>query len=356
VADSAGSSKRVVFIGFFLKRGAGVKFFFFFMCVVFGFGPVALAQDYVLVRLSNLNQLPRPIQAALPGQDFERPKGQVTFVVGLPNDDKFMGLWGVLFKRDGDDFGETHGLNLETTYTTPSGTTLTAGYFGHLFTQNLGERIPDSGRLYKQAYVNESVLRFMVDNIRKENPIYYKAAAGWIELNSKNAGELLSGVNIQDSWHRLIRAYRFQSVAPPGPLLQSTGTLELFFGWQKFVSTCPNEMCRVRGFVEGGRRQAGLDASFWQGSTGAKIFLQKPGAKTTWMMGGKVAATRHSMGEVYHPQIDLGVARGRLSLEAEYAQGIGTLHNYQRLNERNKFGTIDPIVTLKARISLGRRR
>lgn len=321
--------------------------------------------DYKVVQLNyeDVDNIPDLIKKIIPGESFESSKNGISVVVALPNDNKLFGLWGVFFKKDGDDFGDSHGSSIEISKTFKNGNTLTLDGSTSVYTKGTGNwRIGttrkkngelDEDVFYEQLFTNENLIQLTLDNIQKGNTFYFKAGAGWISLDSKNWDNLLLASGQQTNWHKLWDFYDFDYI-PDGKEVRHGVNLDAFLGIQKNLINSKST-CRLRVYGDVGGLYTNIkNTSYLKGEAGSVFYFQKPESSFILKAGTRGEYLVHGDGSQKKISGSLGFQRGRTSMDLEYSQKFGDLRNHVTYNLRNKnSGIIDPTMTIKIRYIFG---
>ena len=310
-----------------------------------------------------LNQIPKEIQQNIPGQNFESSEN-VFLIIGFPNDNKGFGLWGLIFKNDGDDFGDSHGSSVTIGKRNKEGTTFTLNGITNVFSSYTGvsridtpsgkweEGVRPSDVYLQQYFTNESMINILVDNVQKNKLLYYKAGAGWIQLDSKNHTGLLKATGQQAQWHKALGFYNFDNISD-GLGIRNGFSIDTFVGLQKNLIN-QNSTCRMRNYLEIGGRASTLNDSYFKGEIGTLIYFQKPKSNFSLKLGGNGNFKIHEDGVEKQIIATTGFQAGRFGMDFDYTQKFGDLRNHVIYNTPNYDGKIEPTMTIRTTFILGR--
>lgn len=171
---------------------------------------VNLGADKIELSFKTEAELKEALAKFVPGAILDRPEKGIQFSIDLPNDNNGFGLFDYFFKKkSGDDMGYTHGMDVKIGKKLDgSGYFVTMEYSTKLYT----ERIPGVANFYDsknkvyvvpQNFLEENVLKVVVDNMKENKAFYMKAGVGIQNLNQKNPrGALISAARQQQSWHK----------------------------------------------------------------------------------------------------------------------------------------------------------
>lgn len=313
------------------------------------------ADQYSFFKIQfNANEpIPDFIHKIIPGLILQSAiKGGFTLELGMPNDNKLLGLWGLTFNEDGDDYGFTHGSSLSFKKTNQDGLRTTIEGATNLYTKKAGlSRIgEDEKRHTNQYFTNENIIKLLVDNIPKNKTMYFKAGVGWINLDSKNFKNKLMASGQQISWHKFITNLNPEFAMIPHNIASDLSpkhglSLEAFIGIQKNLIS-PKSSCRLQIYGQSGGEYNSLGGSYFSGQAGAVFYFQKPKSKWAMKLGGSLSSQIHQYGSSYEGNIHAGVAKGRTTVSFSYYQQYGDLINYVQYNQPNKDGKIEPTMTV----------
>mgnify|MGYP003685173489 CR=1 FL=1 len=209
--------------------------------------------DKISLHFKTREELLKAMEGFIPGSALDRSKDQWQFTFHLPNDNAGLGLFGLLFNKDGNDYGNTHGMKLNISKGLEDGYHLTFEYSTNLYTravphpkpgisqgelnelpakkalslsgaefspgasvsprigQNNGTQVSDNKpqsfdpSKYSQLFLEENIAKIILDNRDKVEAGYYKVGVGWHELNDNEVGNLLlSAAKQQQEWHRTL--------------------------------------------------------------------------------------------------------------------------------------------------------
>ncbi|MCB9091050.1 MAG: hypothetical protein H6621_11595 [Halobacteriovoraceae bacterium] len=306
--------------------------------------------------------LPSAIKYALPGDLFDYSPQGFSLVIAVPNDDKLMGLWGVMFDKDGDDYGETSGLSIQLkktfkndmTFTLEGSTqlyTLKTGVHNHISRKKKNGKY-DIDNVYEQLFTNENIIKLVVDNIQQGNALYYKVGLGWINLDSKHWKSPFLASGQQKRWHNLIDSYNFDYKYDTKKV-QNGLNVEAFIGLQKNLVN-PSSTCRLRVYGEMGGVLNDVDASSFKTEIGSTFYIEAIPQTLSYKMGLSGEALVHETGVQSKLMGTVGIQHKNKVLELEYNQKFGKLQNHVNYNRVNRVtGNIDPIMTVRMRFYFG---
>jgi hypothetical protein len=140
-----------------------------------------------------------------------RGRGRFDIVVSEINDSKLLGIWVAAFpNRDGDDFGWTHGLQLDLGYTLPKGPPLRLSLSGRtdLYTRRTRKLplVEGQSRRTEQLFTSENLLVLRVDNRASNKLGRFAAEVGWHRLDSQSPGSIFQAGGQQQLLHALVTA------------------------------------------------------------------------------------------------------------------------------------------------------
>nr|WP_295901314.1 hypothetical protein [uncultured Bdellovibrio sp.] len=322
--------------------------------------PAAMAMTMVpqerlgtIVRMdfSDVRDVPTLFRPFIPGENFERPRG-VSIYLALTNDYNVLRPVGV--KAETDDHGYTHGAHIAIGGHLPDGYYLSLDYTTDLYTNPLegtAKKLPDGGRYVEQHFTNENVLKIVLDNIEnaRTKTFYWRAEAGWHQLNSKKPGTFMSGATQQQKFHALVNSIQPGQTKTPEDISDGKGVrdgavLGLYVGIAKEYINAKNT-CRARAFAEGGPRGSTLsDASYLAAKIGGTLWCQ-PHRKSLALRAEvgheSKAFTQGYQGTAY---ADISTGKGHWRIGFRIEQNHGDLINYVNYNLRNTDnGKIDPL-------------
>jgi hypothetical protein len=311
-----------------------------------------------------------PDLKALPGATLDgHTKGAVQIVLGLPNDNKLFGLWGMMFDTDGDDFGYTHGSSLDMAKTFKNGKTIKINGQSHLYTQydreNWFRQFDDPDNDGKRStpfkFTNEAILKITADNIQQQKLLYWKTGVGWTKLDNKNWRSILTGSGQQFRWHNLLQKTLGPEMASD-PIymvnenkIKQSLNLEAFLGLQKNFVFAGNS-CRLKLTTEVGGQLNSIGSSYFKSEMGAFLFYQKPGKSFSLMAGGTADKTLFKNGSQFNVKPSIGFQTGRYQMSFVYHQTFGKLNNYTSYNTTDFQGNIEPIMSINIGFLIGRFR
>lgn len=312
-------------------------------------------EDYKNFQINDvkLEDLPEGMKSFLPGRAFEMGHGGVKVVVSLPNDNKALGLWGVIFGDDGDDFGSTHGTGINFTKTNKRGITYTLDAQTNLYTKrNSGAWFKKNGdKMYSQYFTNENLINFTIDNIYKDKVLYWKAGVGWIQLDSENSDGIIQASKQQSVWHKFLDIYNFE-YEKDGTGVKNGANLDFFMGIQKNLML--GSSCRVRFYGESGAHISTLNDDYFKIEAGSTLYYQKEGKGFNGTLGLSTNAKAHSEGIQTQSDISLGLNGKRSGVEFIYHVKSGDLRNHVKYNLVNQgTGKIDPTFSMKFKYIFG---
>ncbi len=325
--------------------------------------PVVKKDDFTTFQVNNLEfkDLPEEIQKHIPGKVHETAK--LSLAISLPNDNKLMGLWGVLFSGDGDDFGATHGTALNIRSTRNNGVTYTLNAETNLFTRELKKKFlvdeelisrsskPSGSRvIFEQNFTNESLINLVVDNIQKDKVLFYKVGFGWIQLDSKNSNGLLRATGQQQDWHKFLDIYGFENTWDNRPVV-SGFNVDAFLGIQKNLSL--GSSCRVRAFAESGAHLSQLKDDYFKVEAGSVLYIQKPGSNFGLRTTASVDVKGHQEGVQKQTKLGVEATFNRFSTEFIFNKKYGDLRNHTNYNLPNEDGVIESTFSLKFKYIFG---
>lgn len=168
-----------------------------------------LGAQSVILEFDNEEQMKKALKNIAPSSILDRPVNSWQFAIHLPNDNKGFGLIDKIFKtKTGDDYGYTHGMKVSASKALNNKYHLTLEYSTDLYTQMIPGKnnFKDAGGVIhiNQHFLEENLLKLVIDNIDEGKPLYYKAGVGLHNLNNDKAGSLVfSAARQQDKFHEI---------------------------------------------------------------------------------------------------------------------------------------------------------
>jgi hypothetical protein len=332
-------------------------------------GPELDIKDFTFLhfRFASWADTPSEIKA-LPGATLDgNTKGSVQVVIGLPNDNKMFGLWGLAFKTDGDDEGYTHGTTVDISKTLKNNITLKLNGQTHLYTQydsaNWFHRFDDPDQDGKPStpykFTNEAIIKIVADNVQKQNVLFWKAGVGWTKLDNQHWKSILTASGQQFRWHNLIQSTMGEDMATDPVYMvnedkfKQSLNLEAFVGLQKNL-VFGQSSCRLKLTAEMGGQVNSVGSSFFKTEAGTYFFYQKSNSNFNFMMGASAEAVAFKGGTQLNLKPGLGVQKGRFQFGLIYNQTYGKLNNYASYNTPNEDGKIESIMTMNIGFLIGR--
>lgn len=255
--------------------------------------------------------------------------------IGFVDDNKWVS------DTSGDDRGYTYGHFLQASAITEHGIRLTFSYSGDLYTQDNNKCRKDSeGKTFcYQNAVEESVVKFVVDNAEQGKLMYYRAGAGWHLLDEGGSGPAATA---QIKFHSLIKELR-QPVNIRSKYKESAALAELTLGLQKKQQISSKIALEER--AEAGVRYSGIpDASYVMADASVALSEKTnfiPGLSTKLTAGLNVKS--YDIGTEISPYTGIAITYknwGTCGIQVSQTQG--TLANYQKYNVVNRrTGEID---------------
>lgn len=137
---------------------------------------------------------------------------------------------------DGDDQGNTHGLKVIASQMFKNGITVRAAYSSDLYTEQPFETKNEDGTK-TQYFADDTITKFIIDNIESKKLFYWKAEVGWQTLTSEESSNILLASSQQRFFHDLAQNINenistFNNISAPE--LESEGLITgLSLGLQK---------------------------------------------------------------------------------------------------------------------------
>lgn len=240
------------------------------------------------------------------------------------NDNSYWSLIGI-DSLNGDDVGFTHGLEVgikKKNFITP-GMVISANYRSRLYTRRVDTPIPDMPEgMSPQFFSEENVLRILLESKGVRIGFfdaYIKGGGGFVEVTSKDSGNLLHATKQQRSFHHLLNeispgyADKWVNVETPFATKDKDGNiiyvdtikkpfLEFYFGLRKTLSS-KNGKCTLKMQSEaGGLRTEMVGASYrsvdseitlsYQTKSGKKPYLKIENENDHFSQGTYLASKR----------------------------------------------------------------
>lgn len=157
-----------------------------------------LGAQKVMLTFQNEAELRQTLADIVPGSVLDRPVDRLHVALHFPNDNKGFGLFDKIFRlHAGDDYGYTHGMIVSAGKGREDGYHLTLEYSTNLYTQKVrgstAYKTADGITYIDQYFLEEKLLKLVIDDMDKRKPQYFKAGMGWHNLNNDTAGGLLTG-------------------------------------------------------------------------------------------------------------------------------------------------------------------
>lgn len=156
------------------------------------------------VTFSSEDELKNALVTFVPGAVFDRPINEWQFTINLPNDNKGLGLFDILFDNYGNDQGNTHGLFLSVSKGVDEEYHLTFEYQTNLYTQKTGNLTfnSDGTSNQDQLFLEDNLAELILDNRDSNKSMYFVVGIGWHKINEEDLGPLLlSSAKQQKKWH-----------------------------------------------------------------------------------------------------------------------------------------------------------
>lgn len=166
-----------------------------------------------------LEQVKQLTQNFIPGKVFTRPQDSWEFKLHMPNDNKGLGLFDMLFDSYGNDYGNTHGMQMSISKGIDGLYHVTMEYSTNLYTQ-FNQEVSDADYYDRKAkssnpddtkyvihqnFLEDNLLKLMIDTQDRPELSYYKFGIGWHEINEDKLGNvLLSSAKQQKEWHKVL--------------------------------------------------------------------------------------------------------------------------------------------------------
>lgn len=224
-------------------------------------------------------KIPEAIKNVLPAEfvhDVEKKKVSCVFNFRMVNDNQQMlGCKGTLEgsngtvmqgEKCGDDWGNTHGLNVGISCISADGLSQTFTYSTDLFSD------PNRASFWKdengiphmdQKFVSENIFLYIQDNVNKGKLSYWRRGVGFINLSTKKKWGLLQSTGQQEWYHN------YRNRAHPGEAMDYNYIEGDADKWGAFVTLATGlqaskelgSFCKVSSSVELGARLSTLKQS-----------------------------------------------------------------------------------------------
>jgi hypothetical protein len=168
-----------------------------------------LGAEKIQLSFASEAELREALKKMVPGGILDRPLDGWEVNFAMPNDNGGLGALDGIFGNPGDDQQYTHGYRLSAAKGIGNGYHLTIEKSSDLYTQRVPGRRGrfDSQGVYHvdQYFLEENMLKLIVDNKDKGQATYFKAGGGWQNLNNEKAGGFLtSAAGQQRDWHNAL--------------------------------------------------------------------------------------------------------------------------------------------------------
>ncbi|WP_374000737.1 hypothetical protein [Bdellovibrio bacteriovorus] len=305
----------------------------------------------IRIQFEDGRDVPHMFRQFLPGENFDRPRG-ISVYLAVTND--YNVLNPIAVGADTDDHGYTHGAKIAIGGFLPSGHYLTFDYSTDLFTKPVDgttRQLEDGGRHMDQYFTNETVLKFVLDNIdnARSKTFYWKAETGWQQLKSDSRGGFFHGATHQEKFHELVNSMKPGQTKTPHNISDGEKTrngviLGLYVGIAKEYINARNT-CRARAFSELGSRGSTIDgASFVAANVGGVLWCQKGPRTLTYRAEVGHESKGHQKGYQGTGYADFSTGKGNWRIGFRIEQSHGNLINYVNYNNKNyDNGKIDTI-------------
>lgn len=178
------------------------------------------SQNLSIIRLDydSAAEAPTELQEVL-NQSFkptENRKIPISVYLSLANDFNFLRIVGV--KKHTDDFGYTHGLDFKIIGELSENYTLSFNYSTDLYTTPLTGELESSTNntpQTRQFYTDENILKVILSHKPNNKMFFWRAEAGWIELDSEYRTNYLKGSTHQDVFHDLVNGISSYTTKDP---------------------------------------------------------------------------------------------------------------------------------------------
>jgi hypothetical protein len=300
-----------------------------------------MAEEPLFKVETSKDKLPREfydLDERLYGPDSKRP---YEVVLVLAND---LGV--------GDDYGHTHQLKIVGVTKLKNGIRLRFSYSTDLYTEKIGEEYAEG--LTPQHFMDESIGKFMADNIESGNFFYWKGEAGWNQLSDDNTANVLRGSTQQIFFHKIINPFLPQKQ----PLNVSDG-----FGTKNGIMVGASGGLQ-KNFQLGSlhlRPQAEVGISKSTISTTDHAYASAS-LESTYIINPRYKASliaesqalRHLTGTQLSHSLNANLESKNWVVGAGVYLNRGTLDNHMRYNKPNNEGKIDPMYMIYGSFRFGR--
>ncbi|WII72428.1 hypothetical protein QJS83_00920 [Bdellovibrio sp. 22V] len=296
-----------------------------------------------VVRLDfdDAKEVPALFSQFVPGENFDRPRG-ISIYLSLTND---YNVLRPIVAASTDDHGYTHGSKIAIGGHLPSGHYMTFSYASDLYTKPIegtARRLEDGGRYVDQHFTNENVLKIIIDTVDKNRGkvFYWKAEAGWQQLNSASRGGALSGATQQAKFHEMVNSIKpgqmkTPTYLPDGEGVRNGAILGIYLGVAKEYLFLKN-LCRVRAFTEAGSQGSTINrASYVAAKVGSTLYCQQNENTLTYRAEVGHESRGYQTGYQGTGYVDLSTGKRQWRIGFRIEQSHGKLHNYQTYNGKN---------------------
>lgn len=294
---------------------------------------------------------PNEIQKLLSGIIInEKRHVPLSIYLSLTNDLNFLRFVGV--QSNSDDYGYTHGSDLNIIGYLPSGITLTFNSATDLYTTPVNGVITqtdNSGAGVDQYFTDENVLNLIIDNHRQNKVYFWRAELGWQQLSSKYRKSFVSADYQQLLLHKFINELTQGHTKNPinidTDLQERDGVfLGLYVGLSKQIfkdyHSCSSS---IEGEI-GARETSISNADFQSMKLSLILQCQRKKTSTQFKIESGYEIIEHELGEQRTPFIDFSLKKKKWRFGFKMESSTGELINYVDYNLPNiETNLIDPI-------------
>ncbi len=168
------------------------------------------------LRFDKKDDLYNTLNDFVPGKVFDRSLDSFEFKIGMINDQFALGAFESIFPEwvdrglgvDGRDEGATHKIFFSVSKAIAGDYHLTLEYSSQLLTDVVEEskyRDSDGVLNVNQHFLENNILKFMLDNKNQGNLTYYTVSLGWQKINQTKIGNFVfSTAHQQSGFHELL--------------------------------------------------------------------------------------------------------------------------------------------------------
>lgn len=309
------------------------------------------SMSFIRLDYARTSDAPTELQQAL-SEAFSsdnKPAMPVSIYLALTNDLNLLRIVGV--KNNPDDFGYTHGVEFKVIGDLPNDYGLTLSYTTDLYTTPVeGELSSDpKDNKIKQYFTNENILKLVLTHKPENKMFFWKAEAGWMELDSTARTNYLKGSNQQVAFHNLVNAFSSGTTKDPVLIADGKGDRDgalvgVYMGLAKSFHK-DADTCKKTIELQAGIRTSNLPDTTLK-SIEARLALDCGFrfTRSRFRIETGYQGVEHSDGMQRQQFFDFSTKRSKWKFGFRVENYSGDLVNYTDYNLPNvQDGTIDPI-------------